>query len=189
MKKILTVSLFAGVMSLLMIGCKSKDSAAGGDPKTVLTAFFEKMSKKDIDGAAKLATKDSKATMDMMKKAIDAAEKMGETGKEKDGTEDFKDMVIGDAKIDGDNATVSVTNKKENRTVDFPLKKEGGDWKVDFTMATLMKMGMDEAKDKDNDLFKDSTDNDSDTLDTNLDNLSDTIRKELDKLKQELKEN
>ena len=189
MKKILTVSLFAGVMSLLIFGCKGKDAAAGGDPKAVLTAFFDKMSKKDIDGAAKLATKDSKATMDMMKKAIEAAEKMGETAKEKDGTEDFKDMVIGDAKIDGDNATVSVTNKKDNKTVNFPLKKEGGDWKVDFTMATLMKMGMDEAKDKDSDLFKDTNDTDLDTINNNLDNLSDTIKNELEKLKQELKEN
>ena len=56
--------------------------------------------------------------------------------KEKDNAEDFKNMKIGEAKIDGDNATVSVTNPgKDNATFDFPLKKEGGDWKVDFSMV------------------------------------------------------
>jgi hypothetical protein len=72
-------------------------------------------------------------------------DKMGDV-KEKDNAEDFKNMVVGDAKIDGSNATVSVTNKKKNETVEFPLKKEDGSWKVDFSMGTLMKMGMDKAK-------------------------------------------
>lgn len=196
MKRLLSISLFAATLALFMTGCKDKDKAAGGDPKTVLTAFFERMAKKDLDGAAKFCTKDSKGTIDMMKKAVEAAEKMGATDKKDDGTEDFKDMVVGDAKIDGDNATVSVTNKKKNETVEFPLKKEGGDWKVDFTMGTLMKMGMDAQKDKGEDLFK--TD-DSDT--TNLKDVedlfnSDTLKEKLneakealDKLKDELKDN
>lgn len=206
MKNLLTVSLFAGALALLMVACKGKDAAAGGDPKTVITSFFERMSKKDIDGAAKLCTKDSKATLDMMKKAIDAAEKMkGSTEVKEDGTEDFKDMVIGEAKIDGDNATVSVTNKKKNETVEFPLKKEGGAWKVDFTMGTLMKMGMDANKNKGDDLFKDDNGDDttgmkdlenifnSDTLKEKLNEVKDALEKvkaeDLDKLKDVLKEN
>lgn len=206
MKKLLTVSLFAGVIALLIPACKGKDAAAGGDPKTVLTAFFEKMSKKDIDGATRLCTKDSKATMDMMKKAVEAAEKMKSTSTDvkDDGTEDFKNMVIGEAKIDGDNATVSVTNKKKNETVEFPLKKEGGDWKVDFTMGTLMKMGMDANKNSGDDLFKDN--NGTDTTLKNIDDLlnNDSLKEimektkeaieklkteDLDKLKDALKEN
>lgn len=134
-----------------MIGCKGKDSVNGGDPKTVLIAFFERMSKKDLEGAAKLATKDSKSTMEMMKKAMEMGEtmkdKMGD-GKveENDPAEEFKNMKIGEAKIDGDNATVSVSNpSKGEQAFDFPLKKEDGQWKVDFSMSTLMKMGMNEA--------------------------------------------
>ncbi len=148
MKKITNYLFIAGAIVMLATGCKGKEKVAN-DPKAVVIAFFEKMAKKDLDGAAALATKDSKATIDMMKKAMDAAEKMGmkeDTADKNDPTEEFKKMVIGEAKIDGDKATVSVTNTvKGNKTNEFPLKKEDGQWKVDFSMATLMKMGMDDA--------------------------------------------
>ena len=161
MKKLTIYFVFASTLLLMIAGCKGKDKVAN-DPKAVVTAFFEKMSKKDLEGAAKLATKDSKGTMDMMKKAMDAAEKMegakDSTAKESDPSEDFKNMVIGEAKIDGDNATVSVTNKaKNNETNDFPLKKEGGELKVDFSMATLMKMGMNKAGSEMNSMSNDDT--------------------------------
>ncbi len=190
MKKLLTSTLIAGTLALLLAACKGKDKAAGGDPKTVLTAFFEKMAQKDIDGAAKLCTKDSKSTLDLMKKAFDAAKGMEKAGaeiKEDDGTEDFKDMVFGETKIDGDKATVSVTNKKKNETFDFPLKKEGGDWKVDFSMSTLMKMGMDASKNKGDDLFKDENNIDTSGL-KNFQDLfnSDTLKESLDTLKDQL---
>ncbi len=190
MKKLLTASLFTFLTAVLFMACKGKDKAAGGDPKTVLVAFFDRMAQKDIDGAAKLCTKDSKSTLDMMKKAFDAAESMEKAGakmKEDDGTDDFKNMEFGDTKIDGDKASVSVTNKKKNETFDFPLKKEGGDWKVDFSMGTLMKMGMDANKNKGDDFFKD--DNDSDT--TGLKNFedlfnSDSLKKQMDTLKEHM---
>jgi hypothetical protein len=133
---------------LFLAACKEKDKTVANDPRAVISAFFERMAKKDLDGAAKLATKESKPTLDMMKKAIEAGEKMGitDTASKDDPSDDFKKMEIGEVKIDGDNATVSVTNHaKSNETTKFPLKKEGGEWKVDFSMATLMKMGMDEA--------------------------------------------
>ena len=75
MKKITNSLLIAGAIVMLTAGCKGKDKVVN-DPKAVVVAFFERMAKKDFDGAAALATKDSKATLDMMKKAIDAAEKM-----------------------------------------------------------------------------------------------------------------
>jgi hypothetical protein len=202
MKKLTTNYFFiASAIMLLIAGCKGKDKQVENDPKAVVIAFFEKMAKKDLDGAAKLATKDSKGTIDMMKKAIDAAEKMGmKDSKEKDDpSEDFKNMVIGEAKIDGDKATVSVTNKaKDDGVKEFPLKKEGGEWKVDFSMATLMKMGMDEAgkkgtgtNDSDTtggmDKLKDLMN--SDTLKKALQGL-DTLMKEIDpeKMKEAMKE-
>lgn len=145
MKKISGILLMAGMAAIMITGCKGKGSNVANDPKAVLSAFFERMSKKDLEGAAKLATKDSKSTIDMMKKAIEASEKMkGMKGmEEKDPVEEFKAMTFGDAKIDGDNATVAVTNTaKGNEAMEFPLKKEDGSWKVDFSMGTLMKMGM-----------------------------------------------
>lgn len=201
MKKLITnYFVIAGAIALLITGCKGKDAKVADDPKAVVMAFFERMSKKDIDGAAKLATKDSKATLDMMKKAIDAAEKMGidkdKTAKD-DPSEDFKNMVIGEAKIDGDKATVSISNKVKNDGMkDFPLKKEGGSWKVDFSMGTLMQMGMDKAG-------KNDWDNNSNDIDTgamkdfmNMDTLKkgiqglDSIVKEIDpeKMKEVMKE-
>lgn len=189
MRKLVFASFLAGLFALLLTGCKGKDKAVAADPKSVITAFFEKMSKKDIDGATKLCTKESKTTMDLMKKGIEAAEKMKESGAKTEEEDEFKNMQIGEAKIDGDNATVSVTNTKKKETVDFPLKKEDGEWKVDFTMSTLMKMGMDAKKDGGDDLFK--TDESVDT--TGMEEMkdlmnSDTLKNELNKLKDELKE-
>jgi hypothetical protein len=144
MKKIFSFLLLAIAMGSISTGCGG-GGMSNASPKEVLVAFFEKLAKKDIDGATKLATKDSKATMDMMKKGLDMAEKMKDQVKDKeDPTEEFKNMEVGEAKINGDNATVSVKNKKKEEEVEFPLKKEDGAWKVDFSMATLMKMGMDQ---------------------------------------------
>jgi hypothetical protein len=180
MKKITNVLFLAGAIALLAVGCKGKDKVAN-DPKTVIAAFFEKMSKKDVDGAAKLCTKDSKSTMDMMKKGMEAAEKMGTMKDAKDDSEDFKNVEFGDAKIDGDNATVAITNKKKGQTLDFPLKKEGGEWKVDFTMATLMKMGMNEMnKSGDDAPFTDGEEKVMEGMD------KDTLMEGLDKAKEML---
>lgn len=185
MKKLTIYFVFASTLLLMIAGCKGKDKVAN-DPKAVVTAFFERMSKKDLEGAAKLATKDSKGTIDMMKKAMDAAEKMGEakdsTAKESDPSEDFKKMVIGEAKINGETATVSVTNTdKKNETNEFPLKKEGGEWKVDFSMATLMKMGMDKAGTEMNSM---KNDDDSTGLNESMKDLmnSDSLKQALGQL-------
>ena len=196
MKKVMNSIFAVAVTALIITGCKGKDGVAD-NPKAVLVAFFERMAKKDLEGAAKLATKDSKSTMDMMKKAMDMAEKMKGTEKtEEDPAEDFKNMVVGDAKIDGSNATVSVTNKKKNETVEFPLKKEDGSWKVDFSMATLMKMGMDKAKedgteinpediDKMKDFNMDSLKKGFETIDSALKSMD---PKQMDQMKDAMKE-
>jgi hypothetical protein len=134
--------------------------------------------------------------MDMMKKGRDVAEKMKDTMKDakaKDDTEGFKDVEFGETKVDGDNATVAITNKKKAQTFEFPLKKEGGAWKVDFTMGTLMKMGMNEMKKSGGDLFDGK--NDSDTAGTegsmkDLDKLmnTDSLKAAMEKAKKALDE-
>ena len=67
MKKLL-VAIFA-FSAVYISGCNS----GGGDPKAVLTAFFDAMAKKDIAAARKLATADSKAMFDMMEMAMKMA--------------------------------------------------------------------------------------------------------------------
>ncbi|MEQ1675693.1 MAG: DUF4878 domain-containing protein [Chitinophagaceae bacterium] len=194
MKKLLTSLLIVTAVITLVVACKGKDKVAN-DPKAVLVAFFERMAKKDMEGAAKLATKESQGTMEMMKKAMTMAEDMkGTLGKEKDSadkdpSEDFKNMKIGEAKIDGDKATVSVTNpSKDDKTVEFPLKKEGGEWKVDFSMGTLMKMGMDQAG-KSGGLDGFGTDADTVGINDKMNNLmnADSLKEGLEKLDSALK--
>jgi len=183
MKKIFSFFLLAIIMGTISTGCGG-GGMSNASPKEVLVAFFEKLSKKDIDGATKLATKDSKATMDMMKKGLDMAEKMKDQIKDKekeDPTEEFKNMEVGEAKISGDNATVAVKNKKKDEEVEFPLKKEDGAWKVDFSMATLMKMGMNQ-KNKHSEMNNDENMNgmgevDSASLQKGLEVLDSSLKK------------
>ncbi len=194
MKKVINLFMLACTIAILATGCKGKD-AVSNDPKAVVVAFFERMAKKDIDGAAKLATKDSKSTMDMMKKGMEMAEKMKDTMKDakaKDDTEGFKDVEFGETKVDGDNATVSIKNKKKEETVDFPLKKEGGAWKVDFTMGTLMKMGMSKMKNSGDNPFdgKDASDTASSNGMKDLEKLmnADSLKAVMEKAKKALDE-
>jgi hypothetical protein len=127
------------ILLFIITGCNN--SISNASPKEVLVAFFARLSKKDIDGAAQLATQDSKPVFEMMKMGLAMAETREEI-KNKDFTKEFDDVKIGDANINGDAATIPITMKNEQNTVDFPLKKENGSWKVDFTMASMMKIGM-----------------------------------------------
>lgn len=133
MKKLL-VTVFA--FSALYISSCNSD---GGDPKVVLTSFFDAMAKKDIEGARKLATKDSKSMFDMMEMGM----KMKDNTMEDKTDEQFDKgkMEIGEAKIDGDNATVNVKEIKSGNSINFKLKKEEGSWKVAMDLGSLMNMG------------------------------------------------
>lgn len=184
MKKLMNVFVIAAAFTMITVSCKN-GGAAGSDPKAVLVAFFERMSKKDIDGAAKLATKDSKTTMDMMKKGMEMAEKMKDQlpKDERDPAEEFKNVEIGEAKINGDAATVAFKNKKQDVSFDFPLKKEDGSWKVDFSMSTLMKMGMD-AKNKGMDAAGNDIPLNEETLEKSK-AMADSLMKNLDPKKME----
>jgi hypothetical protein len=143
MKKVLVV-LFA-ISTLYLGGCKSE----AGDPKTVLTGFFDAMAKKDIAAARKLATADSKSMLDLMEMGM----------KMKDNTMDDKTnqqfdkskMEMSEAKIEGDRATVQVKEIKSGESIDFVLKKEDGSWKVAMDMATMMNMGAEKMKEEMND--------------------------------------
>ena len=162
--------------SVFFAGC---NSASKGDPKSVLVSFFDALTKKDISGARKLATAESKSMLDMMEMGM----KMGGDKKD-DGKYDKEKMEFGDAKIEGDKATVAVKDKSSGETTNFTLKKEGGDWKVAFDKSSMMNMGMDKMKDKGMDV--DSTiNNGMDKLkNMNMDSLGDKMKEGLDKLKE-----
>lgn len=131
MKKIIVIIVAALVV--ILPGCKS---GSGANPKEVLNHFFDALSKKDINEAKKYATKDSEGMLSMMQMGMqnmnnEHADRMMEM---------VNNMQMGNATVTGDKATVPVTDKKSGETTDFLLKKENGDWKVAFDMATLMEM-------------------------------------------------
>jgi hypothetical protein len=146
MKKLI-LSLFA-VALLASTGCKS-GGASSSDPKVTLINFITALSKKDIAGAKKLATKESESMFSMMEMGL----KMAENMKKDEADDEFSKfnpdkMEFGEAKIDGDKATVPVTNKDEKETVNFILKKESGAWKVAFDKASMMEMGGEKMREK-----------------------------------------
>jgi len=140
MKKIV-LAIFA--FSAICIS--SCNSGSSGDPKAVLSAFFDAMAKKDIAAARKLSTADSKSMFDLMEVGL----KMQDTMEDKTHEQfDKSKMVIGEPKIEGDKATVNVKETKNGESINFVLKKEEGSWKVALDMGTLMSMGTEKIKEK-----------------------------------------
>lgn len=118
-------------------------NSGGGDPKAVLSDFFDALSKKDIASARKFATEESKSMLDMMEMGM----KMDADSKETDKYDKSK-MEFGEPKIEGDKATIAVKEKGSGETMNFTLKKEKGSWKVAFDKASMMSMGMEKMKEK-----------------------------------------
>ena len=171
MKKLLSIAVLT--TTLFLANC---NSASNGDPKAVLSSFFDALTKKDISGAKKLATDESKDMFDMMEMGM----KMGGQNKEMEKYDKSK-LEVGDAKIDGDKATVPVKDKSSGESINYTLKKVGGSWKVAFDKATVMGMGMDKMKEKG--MNMDSLSNGLDKLkNMNMDSLGDKVKEGLDKM-------
>ncbi len=137
MKKIIVAALV--LSTAIFVGCKG---GASGDPKAVLSEFFDALSKKDMTAARKLATAESKSMLDLMEMGMKTE---GSKGLDK---YDKSKMEFGEVKIDGDKATVSVKETTSGETVNYPLKKEDGGWKVAFDKSSLMTIGMDKMNEK-----------------------------------------
>ena len=185
MKKLFIV-VFA-CSAIYISGCNS----GGGDPKTVLTSFFDAMAKKDIAAARKLATAESKSMFDMMEAGMKMA---GNVAEDKTHEQfDKSKMEMGEAKIDGDKATVNVKELKSGESVDFVLKKESGSWKVAMDMGTMMNIGMQKMKEKGMEGAMDSLRNGLEQLkNINTDSLKELMNKGmevLDSLKNKIKTN
>lgn len=182
MKKLI-LSLFA-VALLASTGCKS-GGASSSDPKATLINFITALSKKDIAGAKKLATKESESMFSMMEMGL----KMAENMKKDEADDEFKkfnpaNMEFGEAKIDGDKATVPVTNKEEKETVNFILKKQDGAWKVAFDKASMMEMGGEKMKNDKDDYSTDSLDFNSEDVKKGMEQV-DSLMKNIDPKKLE----
>ena len=185
MKK-LSVVLAILTVSFFIVSCSG---GSGGDPKATLVAFFEALGKKDMEGARKLATADSKSMIDM----IEMGMKMSKDNKDSKEMEKFDKtkMEFGDAKIDGDKATIPVKEKTSGEMTNFTLKKEAGGWKVAFDKASMMQMGMDKMKEKDPGAMDSLNSHLNEIKKLNVDSLKDLMNngmKSLDSLKDLMKE-
>jgi len=163
MKKFFLAVLVVAVV--IIAGCNS----GSGDPKAVLSQFFDALSKNDMVAACKLATADSKSMLDLMEMGM-------KTNKETE-KYDKKKLEFGEAKIEGDKATVPVKEIVGGETINYTLKKESGAWKVAFDKTSIMSMGMDKMKDE------------GVNITDSLDNVMDELKKiDMDSLKKSLKE-
>lgn len=176
MRNIVKGVAFSLLAAILLMGCSSVTS---NDPNAVLQEFFEHLAKKDIDGATKYVTSDSKPTMQMMKKGLDMAEKMKDSLPQSDPMKDFQDVVIEPARIMGDSAFVLVKSKTQQRPdAEFKLLKESNGWKVDFTMSTLMRMGMKSVQNQ-GDEIRDSINVNSEEIQQGM-KMADSVLKNMD---------
>ena len=102
MKNLSLVFCFACAM-VLMGSCSSSPA---GNPRDTLSAFFDAMSKKDMETVRKLTTSESKGIIDMMQMGMNMVNDNSALA-----NYDKANMEIGEAVINGDEATV-ITKEK-----------------------------------------------------------------------------
>lgn len=165
------------IVAMLLTSCNS--TTTSNDPNEVLQLFFESLAKRDIDAASKYVTTDSKPTLEMMKKGLNMAEKMKDSLPLDNSMKDFEDVVFEPARIMGDSAFVKVSSKTNERpAADFKLLKQSNGWKVDFTMSTLMRMGM-KSLNENRELEKDSIEINTEEVQQGL-HTADSVLKSMD---------
>ena len=173
MKKI----LFA-ISILCLCGFVSCKSVSSDNPNEVLSQFFDAMAKQDTVKIKALSTKDSEQMLSMMKMGMSMADAKKDLEKY-----DKTKMEFGTAIINGDNAKVPVKDKASGETVNFPMKKEDGKWKVAFDKSSIMEMGMEKMKDSKSNLG-DSLQKGMDELkNINMDSMMQEVKKAMDTIK------
>lgn len=137
MKKIIVATLFLSVAFIF-----SCNTSTSGDPKVVLTQFIDAMSKQDFATAKNLSTTASQPLIAIMETGFKMA---GENMKGELSKFDKSKIEFGEAKIDGDKATIALKENVSGKSNDVQLKKENGVWKVDLggMMGDMNKLMMD----------------------------------------------
>ena len=177
MKKLLFAAIV--MMSIAFVSCKSADSMK---PEEVLSSFFDALGKKDIEKAKELSTPDSKMILDMLSSAL----KM-DTSAMGGAMYDKNTMKFGEPKIDGDAASIPVTETKSGAVVNYKLKKINGAWKVAFDKNSLMQTGMEAAGENKDLLNKDGDVGDSTDIEQRMKDAKEELgNMNMDSLKREL---
>jgi Domain of unknown function (DUF4878) len=142
MKKIISITIIV----VYLFSCKNNDSAV--PPNKVFSTFADALTKKDLATAKKYCTPESQQVLDFLEKRMKNAPK-GSAGMDKF---DTSRASFGEAIINGDDAKLPIKDKESGMTIDFPLKKMDGEWKVAFDMKSLYDMTMETISDNKLDL-------------------------------------
>lgn len=177
MKKIVVLSWISIVgFCILSTGCASEN---GGSPETVLKSFFKQLTKKDIQGAAKLATDESKPTLDLMKHAIELAVQNKDTDTDARFLKELENVEMKAPRVEEDLAYITVTNKNNKASAEFILVKQHNKWKVDFSMAVLLKMAQQQWQQHNSDVLDSFSKVDAEGLQHSFE-MADSILKNID---------
>lgn len=119
---------------LVVFACKSKDpkTSSAGDPKTVVSQFYKYVALHDAAGIRAISTTESKQAIDLMSLSFtmaDAEKRPDEAA----ALEDIKNIVLAEAEINGDQATVAVEDTVSGSSATVSLMKVKGEWKMDLT--------------------------------------------------------
>ncbi len=172
MKKIILIVIVA----IIFVGCKNNDKIES--PNKVFASFTEALSKKDLAKARELCTNESKTVLDFLEK------KSGNMKVSSMDKFDTSKVSFGEAVINGDEAKMPIKDKESGVTVDFPMKKEDGVWKVAFDMKSLFDMSMETLKDEKLNISKENIDEimkkfknvNLDSLENEMKRTDDTVR-------------
>lgn len=170
MKKLLFTAVV--LCSIVIVSCKSNNN---GNPNEVLSQFFDAMAKQDTVKIKALSTKESESMLSMMKMGMSMADSKKDLEKY-----DKTKMEFGTAIINGDNAKVPVKDKASGETVNFPMKKEDGQWKVAFDKSSVMEMGMEKMKDSKMNIGDSIKKGMEEMKDVNMDSIMNEVKKSMD---------
>lgn len=170
MKKLLYAVYLLSIVT--MVSCKTDD---GGNPNEVLSQFFDAMAKRDTAKIRILTTEESSSMISMMTTGL----AMTDTGKVMDKYDKSK-MEFGKPIINGDNAKVPVKDKASGETVNFPMKKVNGKWKVAFDKSSVMEMGMEKIKDGDMNMSDSLQKGMEEMKNMNMDSMMNEVKKSMD---------
>lgn len=134
------LSYILGLLLLVMLAVACGKKKGGSSPKDVAITFAKAMSRGDYDAAKAVSTEETK-------KAIDQVKSMAATNQD---TKKEGDYEVKSENIDGNNATVKLLNKLDNKESDVYLKKVNDKWMVSMDKQQITNKGGDTKKEGEN---------------------------------------
>jgi hypothetical protein len=124
--------LFFALFGFGLIACQTQNN----DPAVVASNFVQAINSGQFEKALPYVTNASQNFINNLNKAGKTAEGMNMEVKDFHLTK----PVFGQPNIAGNNATVHVSATEFQNGIDLPLKKENGEWKVEFTLESMLKI-------------------------------------------------